>query len=315
MGLDILTLGEALVEIMRTDLNQPLHRPGPFIGPYPSGAPFIFAVQAARLGARVAAIGAVGEDAFGECLVEQLRADGVDLRGIRVLKGYATGVAFVAYFSDGSRDFVFHVRHAAAGQLAPDIIGEDLFEGLRVLHLMGSTLSIHDEALGAGLRALKLAQKYGARLCFDPNLRPQLMPVERAREVFAPFMAAADVIIPTADEARLLTGQDTLEAAVAALLATRPDRIVIITQGKEGCTVYTEDIEQHVPSFAVTEVDPTGAGDCFDAGFLVRWLAGSSPVEAARFANACGALAVTAQGPMAGACTLPNVETFMRQSA
>jgi sugar/nucleoside kinase (ribokinase family) len=311
MALDILTLGEALVEIMRTGIGQPLDQPGPFTGPYPSGAPFIFAVQAARLGARVAGIGAVGEDAFGRCLIEQLRTDGVDLRGIRVLKEYATGVAFVAYFADGSRDFVFHVREAAAGQIGPELIQEELFEGLRVLHLMGSTLSIHERALQAGRRALELARKHGARFCFDPNLRPQLMPVERAREVFAPFVQAADVIIPTAEEARLLTGQATLEAAVEALIAAKPDRIVIVTQGKDGCTVYTRDGAQHVPGFAVQEVDPTGAGDCFDAGFLIRWLKGASPVEAARFANACGALAVTAQGPMSGARPLAEVEAFL----
>ena len=62
---------------MRTDIDQPLDRPGPFIGPYPSGAPFIFAVQAARLGASVQAVGTVGDDAFGRCLSDQLRADGV----------------------------------------------------------------------------------------------------------------------------------------------------------------------------------------------------------------------------------------------
>ena len=72
MALDILTFGEALVEIMRTDIDQTLDQPGAFTGPYPSGAPFIFAVQAARLGAKVAAIGAVGDDAFGTCLINQL---------------------------------------------------------------------------------------------------------------------------------------------------------------------------------------------------------------------------------------------------
>ena len=64
MPLDILTIGEALVEVMRTDIDQPLNKPGPFVGPYPSGAPFIFAVQAARLGMKTAAIGSVGDDAF-----------------------------------------------------------------------------------------------------------------------------------------------------------------------------------------------------------------------------------------------------------
>lgn len=311
MAFDILTIGEALVEIMRTDLDQPLDKPGLFTGPYPSGAPFIFAVQAARLGARVGAIGAVGRDAFGQCLIDQLRQDGVSADGVRVLDEHTTGVAFVAYSSDGSRDFVFHVRHAAAGQLSPALLDESLFAGLRALHLMGSTLSIHDDALHAGLQALELARDQGARFCFDPNLRPQLMPVERARQAFAPFVKAADVLIPTAEEARLLTGTATTDAAIGALLDDNPDRIIIITQGKDGCTVHTQAGAEHVPGFAVTEVDPTGAGDCFDAGFLVRWLAGDSPAEAARFANACGALAVTAQGPMAGAQTFAVVRDFM----
>ncbi|MBN1286565.1 MAG: sugar kinase [Anaerolineae bacterium] len=311
MGLDILTFGEALVEVMRTGLDQPLDRPGPFTGPYPSGAPFIFAVQAARLGAQVAAVGAVGDDAFGQCLLNQLHEDGVDTRGVHALPGYTTGVAFVAYFPDGSRDFVFHMRHAAAGQLAPALLDGALFEGLGALHLMGSTLSIHDAALAAGRRALELARANGAKFSFDPNLRPQLMPPARARDVFAPFVEAADVIIPTAEEIRLLTGQARTEDAVAALLASRPDRVIVVTEGADGCTVYTQSGAQHVPGFAVKEVDPTGAGDCFDAGFLVRWLAGDAPVEAARFANACGALAVTAQGPMAGARKSTEVEAFI----
>jgi sugar/nucleoside kinase (ribokinase family) len=69
-----------------------------------------------------------------------------------------------------------------------------------------------------------------------------------------------------------------------------------------------------VPGFDVEEIDPTGAGDCFDAGFLVSWLEGAGPLSAARFANACGALAVTARGPMAGAKTRTEVEAFMQKA-
>jgi sugar/nucleoside kinase (ribokinase family) len=308
---DILTLGEALVEIMRTDIDQPLDRPGPFTGPYPSGAPFIFAVQAARLGTQVAAIGSVGDDAFGRCLFDQLHDDGIDASGIQVLGTHTTGAAFVAYNADGSRDFVFHVAQAAAGQISPDMLKPEWFNGLKCLHLMGSTLSIHQAAIDTGLRALELAQAAGAKFSFDPNLRPQLMPVERAREAFRPFITAADVLIPTAEEACILTGKSDVHDAIRVLLENRPDRIVIITQGAQGCTVYTQDGQIHVPGFQVNEVDPTGAGDCFDAGFLVQWLNGASPEQAARFANACGALAVTQQGPMAGAQTLANVRAFI----
>ncbi len=308
---DLLTVGEALVEIMRTGPDQPLDRSGTFTGPYPSGAPFIFAVQAARLGAQVTAIGAVGQDAFGGCLINQLRTDGIHINGIKVLPSHATGVAFVAYQSDGSREFVFHIAQAAAGQLHPAMLDETLFSDLKCLHLMGSTLSIHANALATGQRALELAQANGAKFSFDPNLRPELLAPEKAREVFQPFLQAADVLIPTAAEAQLLTGQDTLPAAIEHWLKEKPERVIVVTQGADGCAIYTSDQTQTIPGFPVKEVDPTGAGDCFDAGLLSRWLAGDSLATAARFANGCGALAVTQQGPMAGAQSLTAIQAFI----
>jgi tagatose kinase len=311
MALEILTFGEALVEVMRTEIDQPLDQPGPFIGPFPSGAPFIFAVQAARLGATTAAVGSVGDDAFGRCLIDQLRLDGVEIQGVRILPTHTTGVAFVAYNADGSRHFVFHIAQSAAGQLSPDMLDDSLFAGLGCLHLMGSTLSIHQEALKTGLRALNMAQAAGAKISFDPNLRPELMPPATAREVFRPIIDAADLLIPTAEELLILTGQTEISAAVNLLLEDHPDRIIIITQGAKGCQVITQAGSEQIAGFKVDEIDPTGAGDCFDAGFLVQWLAGAEPAKAARFANACGALAVTARGPMAGAYDLDAVQRFM----
>ena len=326
MALDILTFGEALVEVMRTDVDQPLDQPGLFTGPYPSGAPFIFAVQAARLGAHVGAIGAVGQDAFGKCLLDQLQTDHVDTRGVHILPDYTTGVAFVSYNTDGSRDFVFHARHAAAGQLSPNMLDKELFRGLKCLHIMGSTLSLHQDALQLGLKALEMAQDAGAKISFDPNIRPQLMSPDRARYVFEPFMEAADILIPSEEELLLLGDAYHVEAVVQDLLEDKPELIVVITKGAEGCIVMTQSTEEIIPGigpmvcndpingYDVKEVDPTGAGDCFDAGFLTRLLAGDSPSTAAEFANACGALAVTMKGPMAGARTLREVQRFMSEN-
>jgi sugar/nucleoside kinase (ribokinase family) len=140
------------------------------------------------------------------------------------------------------------------------------------------------------------------------------MPLERAREAFMPFVDAADIIIPTAEELKLLTDNPTVKQGVVTLLDDKPDRIIVVTEGKGGCTLYTQEGERHIPGLPVDEVDPTGAGDCFDAGFLVRWLSGYSSAEAARFANTCGALAVAAKGPMAGAQRLADVEAFMRSA-
>jgi sugar/nucleoside kinase (ribokinase family) len=319
VNIDILTFGEALVEVMRTAIDQPLDRPAPFVGPYPSGAPFIFAVQAARLGMKSAAIGAVGDDWFGRCQLRQLEQDGVDLRGVRILPDYTTGVAFIAYAADGSREFVFHARHAAAGQLAPEMLDHAdtaaLFDGLRCLHIMGSALSISEGSYRLGLRALEMARAAGAKISFDPNIRPQLIAPEAARVQFAPFLEHADVLMPTDEEARILTGEDELDFAVARLFAMKPGRLLVLHRGREGSVVFQAHAggirADAVPPFAVEEVDPTGAGDCFAAGFLFRWLSGDTPAAAARFGNACGALAVTAQGPMAGIHRLDAVQRLL----
>ena len=231
MPLDILTIGEALVEVMRTGIDQPLNQPGPFSGPYPSGAPFIFAVQAARLGLKTAAIGSVGEDAFGDCLLNQLRADGVSTEGIRQLPNQTTGVAFVAYNADGSRDFVFSL--GAGGHLSADMLQPELFAGLRCFHIMGSTLSMSEDVLSVCREALRKAIDAGALISFDPNLRPELLPPEAARVAFAEFMSAADILLPTAAELLQLTAVDPIEM----LLAERPE--VVITRGAAGCSVYT----------------------------------------------------------------------------
>ena len=241
MPLDILTIGEALVEVMRTDIDQPLDKPGPFVGPYPSGAPFIFAVAAARLGMKAAAIGSVGNDAFGDCLRDQLIADGVSVKGLRQHADQATGIAFVAYNADGSRDFVFSL--GAGGHLAIDMLDPALFAGLRCFHLMGSTLSMSQTALEVCQQALEMAQAAGALISFDPNLRPDLLPPEQARFAFAPFIAAADILLPTEEELLQLIVANSLDQAIDTLLTERPERIVVVTRGAEAAASTQPAVE------------------------------------------------------------------------
>ena len=114
----LITVGEILVEIMATTVGTGFREPQGLVGPFPSGAPAIFIDQAARLGARCAMIGAVGDDDFGRVNLDRLSADGVDVSAIAVHPGVATGSAFVRYRADGSRDFVFNIRHSASGLIA-----------------------------------------------------------------------------------------------------------------------------------------------------------------------------------------------------
>jgi tagatose kinase len=118
------------------------------------------------------------------------------------------------------------------------------------------------------------------------------------------------VLLPSGAEASMLTGQAD-EADACRSLVERGIPMVALKRGRDGSTVFTADERIDVPSLPVTEVDPTGAGDCYDAGFVVGLLQGWDPARAARFANVVGALSVTRQGPMEGVPYLAEVMARM----
>lgn len=307
---EIITLGEVLVEIMRPAAGQPLDRPGEFRGPFPSGAPAIFAVAAARLGLDTGFIGAVGADAFGRLMRACFTAEGVDAAPLQTPPGHATGAAFVAYDESGGREFVFHIRHAAAGQLAADQIPAAYFENVKWLHLSGSTLALNQNSRAACQRALELTQAASGKISLDPNLRPELMPPDEFQAVLAPFLAAADLLLPTESEALRLTGESDPARAIQKL-ARKPGAIAALKRGPQGCAIFAGETRLDIPGFAVDEVDPTGAGDCFSAAFIAGLQAGWPLEQVGRFANAAGALAVTRLGPMEGAPTFPQIKKFL----
>jgi len=309
MAVEILAIGEALVEIMRTRVDDPLDRACEFLGPFPSGAPAIFADQAARLGHKVGFIGAVGDDDFGTCQLDRLSRDGLDVSHCPRLPDRATGVAFVTYFSDGSRRFLYHISHAAAGQMPA--IDAEYVKQAEFLHICGSSLSVSERMRDACYQACEIVKAAGGKISFDPNLRPELLGGEEAlRRICSPVLDLAYVVLPSGSEAELLTGVAGADQACRALLERGPS-VVALKRGAQGCRVFTEEAVVDVPAYRVTAVDPTGAGDCFDAGFVVGLLEGLTMERVGRLANACGALGATVKGPMEGAFTREIVERFM----
>lgn len=306
----VISIGEALVEIMRPDGAHPLDKSGDFIGPFASGAPAIMAVASARLGQPTGFIGGIGEDAFGRLLRARLDSEGVDNSHIQVPSNHTTGVAFVSYRDDGSREFVFHLRHAAAGALDPNKIDSDYFSQVKWLHISGSTLALNASSREACQRALDYTRAVGGKFSFDPNLRLELMPVEESRGVFKPFIEAADVLLPTTSEAHALTGAQDDEAAARSLMAGQ-DKIVAFKRASAGCSIFTKEKRYDSDGFAVDQVDPTGAGDCFNAAFLFGLEATWPLAQVAEFANAAGALSVTGKAPMDSAPSRSDIDALI----
>jgi sugar/nucleoside kinase (ribokinase family) len=306
----IITVGEILVEMMAKEIGQGFTTPGHFIGPYPSGAPAIFIDQAARMGASCGMIGTIGDDEFGRLNVRRLSEDGVDVSQISVIRGATTGTAFVAYDESGGRKFIFHFAQSAAGALGPEHVDEEYIREARYLHIMGCSLSASESMREAVLKAVRAAQKHGVKLSFDPNIRPELLGHAHVKDVFETILSVCDVLLTGEQEALQVTGCATLEQAVSAF-RSKGVPLIAVKNGSRGAQVYTQAEELSFPPYPVKEVDPTGAGDCFDGAFIACLAEDESIEQAAKIASAAGALGVTRKGPMEGAFFKHDILRFI----
>ena len=306
---EIWTMGELLVEIMRPEEGMSLHETGPFLGPFPSGAPGIFVDTAARLGHSAAIISGVGDDDFGLCILNRFQRDGVQTEFIEVFPDRSTGVAFVTYFQDGSRKYIFHWDGTPA--VMAQVPESKSIEKPGYFHIMGCSLMANDLFRDAVFQAVVLFAQKGAKISFDPNIRFELLKQRVAHDIVGPVLRHCTILFPGEYELQVLSGVDDLDAAVRSMLSNYPLEIVVVKKGKQGCTVYTKDTKVDIPAFIVKEVDPTGAGDCFDAGFICGLLEGFSLEKSARLASAAGALNAQAFGPMEGAISRETVDGLL----
>jgi sugar/nucleoside kinase (ribokinase family) len=305
----IVTIGEILVEIMATEPGDGFTEPLSLIGPFPSGAPAIFIDQAGRFGQPCGMVSCVGDDDFGRVNLERLRRDGVDISGIAIDPELPTGSAFVRYRHDGSRDFVFNIKHSASGRTALSAAARRLVEGCDHLHVMGTSL-FSATIVETILAAIDIVKAKGGTVSFDPNARPELLGLPGLREAFESIFARCDLFLPSGNELYLFTIAKDEAGAIAEILA-RGVRAIVIKNGNEGARYHDKVASVTQPAFRVTEVDPTGAGDCFGAIFVSCWLRGMPPAEALRYASAAGARAVERQGPMEGASTRSELDGFI----
>ena len=312
MSKKVLTVGEILVEIVATTKGDGFREPQPLVGPFPSGAPAIFIDQIGRLGTPAAIISRVGDDDFGRLNLDRLIADGVDVSGIEVAKGEATGSAFVRYRPDGSRAFVYNIAHSATGKLTLTPDAEALMESCDHMHVMGTALSAPGLSQVAREAVARITAR-GGTLSFDPNLRPEILDTPGLREALDEILAQTNLFLPSGEEIYLFTAADDEAAAVKELL-DRGVGDIVIKRGNQGASHFNRAGRTDVAPLSTDEVDPTGAGDCFGGAFVSFWLAGASPESALRFANAAGANAVTKVGPMEGAATRDELEALLGQS-
>lgn len=283
----------------------------------PGGAPANVAVGIARLGGRSAFVGKVGDDEFGHMLADILRQNNVEDEGILFDKGARTALAFVTLRADGEREFMFFRNPSADMLLHEKELNVGLIQKATVFHY-GSISLITEPCKSAHLAAMKVAKEAGALLSYDPNLRLPLWPsAEEARKGILSIWNEADIIKISEEEISFLTeGGDPYSDEAAQKLMHPNLRLLLVTEGKDGCRYYTKGLSGRVSGVKVDTIDTTGAGDAFVAGILSQLVQDLTLIqdekrlrEALHFANHCGAIATTERGAIPA---LPDMQTVLK---
>lgn len=321
----IMTMGELLCEIMRPGEDMELYETGDFKGPYPSGAPGIFISTAARLGCSSGIIAGIGKDDFGKNITDRLRKDGVDCRWITESGKGSTGVAFVMYYSNGERKFIFHMDNTPAVEpKAPENLKG--MEDTEYFHMMGCSLMASMEFGQEILKTMRLFAQKGAKISFDPNVRPELLREPRAFDMVREAFQCCNIFMPGVQELRMLIGKrgiagegmaekDAIAEAVEAAFENKNLEILVLKNGSKGSSVYTrKGLEVEMGVYPVKQLDATGAGDSFDAAFICGLAQGKSLKEAAQMGAAAGALNASAFGPMEGIITPETVGKMIQEN-
>jgi ribokinase len=237
------------------------------------------AVAAARLGARVAMVGAVGRDELGEAALAALAAEGVDVTAVARLDGIATGVALICVDAAGENQI------AVASGANAELDGKAVERAVRAATKGGGAVvllghEVPEAAVLAGARAAPGA------IVLNPA---------PARALAEELVAFRPILTPNAGEAAELTGERDPEAAARAL-AARTRAPVVVTLGARGVLVLDQDGTAALPAPRVDVVDTTGAGDAFNGALAAELAAGRSLRDAAAFAVSAAALSTRAAG-------------------
>lgn len=286
---DILCLGEPMLEF-----NQ--QADGNYL-PGHGGDTSNCAIAAARQGANVGFITHLGADPFGQSFMDLWAAEGVDTSLVRQVKDAHTGVYFVTHGASG-HEFSYFRAGSASSCMGPDDLPLDQLKATKILHVSGISQAISETAADAVFQAIKTVKQAGGKVSYDTNLRLKLWPIERARAITHAAMAQCDIALPGLDDAEHLTGLKDPDA-IADFYLNLGAGLVALTLGAEGTLVATKDERQRIGGRRVEAVDATAAGDTFDGAFLARLVAGDTPFEAARYANAAAALSTQGYGAVA----------------
>ncbi len=310
--LDVITIGRSSVDLYGAQVGGRLEDMASF-QKYVGGSPTNMATGTARLGLKSALITRVGDEHMGRFIREELAREGVDTRGVKTDPDRLTALVLLGIRDDKQFPLIFYRENCADMALCEDDIDESFVAEARSVVATGTHLS-HPKTEDAVLKALNLAKKHGARTALDIDYRPNLWGLAGHGDGESRFIESAkvtaklqatlhlfDLIVGTEEEFHIAGGTTDTMAALKAVRAVSPATL-ICKRGPMGAAAFTGPIPatlddgQSGPGFPIEVFNVLGAGDGFMSGLIRGWLDDEPWPVALKYANACGAFAVSRHG-------------------
>lgn len=327
--LDVITIGRAGVDLYGAQIGGRLEDMGSF-EKYIGGSPTNIACGTARLGLKTALISRVGNEHMGRFILEQLRREGVSTEGVKTDPERLTALVILGIRDDTQFPLIFYRENCADMALCEDDIDEAFIASARAVVVTGTHLS-HPRTEGAVIKALTLARKHGLRTALDIDYRPNLWGVAGHGDGESRFVESAkvtaklqstlhffDLIVGTEEEFHIAGGSiATLEAlrAVRAVSAAT----LVCKRGPLGAVAFADAIPasleegQSGQGFPIEVFNVLGAGDGFFSGLLRGWMTGEDWPTSLKFANACGAFAVSRHGCTPAYPSFEELQFFLKR--
>jgi 2-dehydro-3-deoxygluconokinase len=252
------------------------------------------AVAAARQGASVGYVTALGADMPGDRFIALWAREGVDTSCVKRTDRYQTGVYFVTHDAAGHH-FLHYRTGSASAMYSVEDVPAAAIAAARMLYVSGISQGISAAACDAVFAAIEVAVRHGVPVAYDTNYRPRLWPPARAAAVMHAAMRSVTYALPGVDDVQVLTGLTDPDAMLDFYLRLGP-KVVVLRMGSAGAYLATPEQRARIAAYPVEAVDATGAGDAFCGSFLARILAGDAAEAAARYASVAAALACTGYG-------------------
>lgn len=311
----VIAIGEALIDFIPHEKGRELKNVDNFLR-VPGGAPLNVVAAVCKLGGNGKMLTKLGQDAFGDIIIDTIKPLGVDVSSILRTREANTALAFVSLKEDGERDFSFYRNPSADMLLKAEEIKEEDFNSGDILHFCSVSL-IDAPIKNAHKKAIEYAKKNNCIISFDPNIRLPLWETpEKCREAILEFIPMANIIKVSDEELEFITGIKDEREALKSLFVGSVE-VVIYTKGVNGAEFITKDNISFAPSYKVKVEDTTGAGDSFIGAILYKISSKSLDVnnlvnlseedkkEILVFANATAAVTVSKKGAIGA---LPNIK-------